>query len=117
MGFSRQEYWSGLPFPSPEDLPDPGIEPRPPALQAGSLPSEPLKKRYWSKLQGKSEISTEISNQMNHIRMSVFSQGPFTTLGWTGTDYPVRVSLPLVSFIKQNKELNYVHESEARKIS
>ena len=32
MGFSRQEYWSGLPFPSPEDLPDAGIEPRPPAL-------------------------------------------------------------------------------------
>ena len=41
MGFSRQEYWSGLPFPSPGDLPDPGIERRPPALQAGSLPSEP----------------------------------------------------------------------------
>ena len=32
MGFSRQEYWSGLPFPLPEDLPDPGIEPRSPAL-------------------------------------------------------------------------------------
>ena len=32
MGFSRQEYWSGLPFPSPRDLPDPGIEPRSPAL-------------------------------------------------------------------------------------
>ena len=40
MGFSRQEYWSGLPCPSPEDLPDPGIEPGPPALQADSLPSE-----------------------------------------------------------------------------
>ena len=40
MGFSRQEYWSGLPFPSPGDLPDPGIEPRSPAWQAGSLPSE-----------------------------------------------------------------------------
>ena len=40
MGFSRQEYWSGLPFPSPEDLPDPGIEPRSPALQADSLPTE-----------------------------------------------------------------------------
>ena len=34
MGFSRQEYWSGLPFPSPGDLPDPGIEPRTPALRA-----------------------------------------------------------------------------------
>ena len=40
MGFSRQEYWSGLPFPSPGDLPDPGIEPRFPALQADALPSE-----------------------------------------------------------------------------
>ena len=34
MGFSRQEYWNGLPFPSPRDLPDPGIEPRSPSLQA-----------------------------------------------------------------------------------
>ena len=41
MGFSRQEYWSGLPFPSPGDLPDPGIEPRSPALQADVLTSEP----------------------------------------------------------------------------
>ena len=40
MGFSRQEYWSGLPFPSPEGLPDPGIEPRSSALQADSLPTE-----------------------------------------------------------------------------
>ena len=41
MGFSRQEYWSRLPFPSPGDLPDPGIESRSPALQADSLTSEP----------------------------------------------------------------------------
>ena len=41
MGFSRQEYWSGLPFPSPGDLPDPGIEPRSPALRGDALPSEP----------------------------------------------------------------------------
>ena len=37
MGFPRQEYWSGLPFPSPADLPDPGIKPRSPALQADDL--------------------------------------------------------------------------------
>ena len=41
MEFSRQEYWSGLPFPSPRDLPDPGIKPGSPALQADALPSEP----------------------------------------------------------------------------
>ena len=50
MGFSRQEYWSGLPFPSPGDLPDPGIEPGSSALEADALPSEPpgsLMHVYW----------------------------------------------------------------------
>ena len=41
MGFSGQEFWSGLPFPFPGDLPNPGIEPKSPTLQADSLPSEP----------------------------------------------------------------------------
>ena len=46
MGFSRQEYWSGLPFPSPGDLPNPEIEPRSPSLQADDLSSEPPGKPY-----------------------------------------------------------------------
>jgi len=46
VGFSRQEYWSGLPFPSPGDLSNLGIEPRSPALQA--LPSEPPGKPFSS---------------------------------------------------------------------
>ena len=46
MGFSRQEYWSGLSFPSPGDLPDPGIEPKSPALQTDALPSEPPGSRW-----------------------------------------------------------------------
>ena len=41
MGFSKQEYWGGLPFPPPGDLPDPGIELWSPALQADSLPTDP----------------------------------------------------------------------------
>ena len=41
MGFFRQEYWSGFPFPSPGDLPNLGIEPGSPALQADALSSEP----------------------------------------------------------------------------
>ena len=45
MGFSRQEYWSGLPFPSPGDPPNPGIKPRSPTLQADSLPLEPQEKK------------------------------------------------------------------------
>ena len=51
MAFSRQKYWNGLPFPSPRDLSDPGIEPRSPALQADALPSEPPGKPFsliWS---------------------------------------------------------------------
>ena len=46
MEFSREEYWSGLPFPSPGYLPDPGIEPRSPAFQADTLPSEPSGKLH-----------------------------------------------------------------------
>ena len=46
MGYPRQEYWSALPFPSPGDLPDPGIEPRSPALQADALTSEPPGKAF-----------------------------------------------------------------------
>ena len=53
MGFSRQEYWNGLPFPSPGDLSDPGIKSRSPALQADSLPSEPPANPWWdSEVQG-----------------------------------------------------------------
>ena len=60
MGFSRQEYWSGLTFPSPVDLPDPGIELRSPALQADYLLSEPLGKPYTQ------NTSCEVLDWMNH---------------------------------------------------
>ena len=59
MRFSRQEYWSGLPFPSPRDLPDPGIKPGSPALQADSFPTE---------LQGKHNTLLTF-NQTNLHRM------------------------------------------------
>ena len=59
MRFSRQEYWSGLPFPSPGDLPDPGIEPRSPELQADSFPTE---------LQGKPNTLLTV-NQTNLHKM------------------------------------------------
>ena len=56
MGFPRQEYWNGLPFPSPEDLPNPGIKPATPALQVDSLPSEPPGKPFLSTLTAKTLI-------------------------------------------------------------
>ena len=51
-GFSRQEYWSGLPFPSPGDIPNPGIEPRSPALQEDSFPAQLPGKPYMFKTVG-----------------------------------------------------------------
>ena len=65
MGFSRQEYWSGLPFPSPGDLPDPGIEPGSPALQADALPSEPP---------GKSPDNEEKKNNQGSPRHAKFKR-------------------------------------------
>ena len=53
VGFSRREYWGGLPFPSPGDLPDPGIKPQSSALQADSLPFE---------LQGSPDASLDFGN-------------------------------------------------------
>ena len=58
MGFSRQEYWTGLPFPSPEDLPNPGIKPGSPTLQADTLPSEPSGKPF-SEVKGNPEGPTD----------------------------------------------------------
>ena len=66
MEFSRQEYWRGLPCPTPGDLPNPGIEPRSPALQADSLPSEPP---------GKPEQNEIQSNKPNGYSQLTF---PFT---------------------------------------
>ena len=59
MGFSRQEYWSGWPFPFPGDLPDPGFEPGSPALQAGSLPTE---------LPGKPLLFSKVNHKWNFIK-------------------------------------------------
>ena len=59
MGFSRQEYWSGLPFPSPGDLPEPGIEPGCPTMQADSLLSEPPGKPQFQSME--SEMPSMLS--------------------------------------------------------
>ena len=97
MGFSRQEYWSGLPFPSPGDLLDLGIEPRSPASKADSLPSEPPGKPDSTKLVTKKQKQTEklppppkfgwIEIYFNHI---IFSRR-FFARGNKGPSFP---SLP-----------------------
>ena len=79
MEFSRQEYWNGLPCPSPGDHPDPRIEPRSPALQADSLPSEPPGKPSFSRKKGlkpKSETTTD-PNQ-THLQFSSIAESCLT---------------------------------------
>ena len=74
MEFSRQEYWSGLPFPSPGYLPNPGMEPTPksPALQADTLPSEPPGQphgeRSFKKKKCKSNLNREIYPHFPNMR-------------------------------------------------
>ena len=64
MGFFRQEYWSGLPFPSPRDLPNPGIEPKSPALEADTLTSEPpaMQETWVQSLSPEDQMLKECSN-------------------------------------------------------
>ena len=64
MGFSRQEYWSGLPFPSPGDLPDPGTEPGSPALEADILTSEPPGKPNYKYIPLKIVIDKELQPEL-----------------------------------------------------
>ena len=72
MEFSRQEYWSGLPFPSPGNLPNTGIKPVSPALQADSLPSEPSGKSYrgWIKDRGTGGVRERKESQ-RQVRVCV----------------------------------------------
>ena len=77
MELSRQEYWSGMLFPSPGDLLDPVIEPRSPALQADSLPSEPPGIEYWIKVfphivteKPNQTESSEKENALSHVMKS-----------------------------------------------
>ena len=66
VGFFRQEHWNGLPFPSPGDLPDPGIEPRSPALQGDALTSEPPGKPLMS---GSSLACRDSGNDIAYIHL------------------------------------------------
>ena len=85
MGFSRQEYWSGLPFPFPGDLPNPGIEPGSAALQTDALPSEPPGKPKRRCLdQGLlSMASSQIVPESNHPLVKWHSPVPLLVTPWT----------------------------------
>ena len=83
MGFSRQEYWSGLPFPSPGDLPDPGIKPRSPELPADSLPTEPPRKLM---LEVESHVFLHLLTWVNRTTRTLWSKKTWEShMPWNGT--------------------------------
>ena len=84
MGFSRKEYWSGLLFPSPGDLLDPGIKPRSPAFQADALTSEPPGKQVPTKLVGILQKGVFLFSFLSiHSSIQVYQYGlNFYTLGY-----------------------------------
>ena len=85
LGFSRQEHWSGLPFPSPGDLPDPGIKPRSPVFQADALTTEPPGKLPRSKRLLISWLQSPSAAILEHPKIkSLFSLFPhlFTIKWW-----------------------------------
>ena len=87
MEFSRQEYWSGLPFPSPGDLPNPGIKPRSPALLEGSLPAEPPGQPKNTRVGGLSLLQQIFPAQESHWGLLHCSQEQFFT-SWDTREPP-----------------------------
>ena len=93
MGFSRQEYWSGLPFPPPGDFPNPGIKPESPPLQADSLPAEPPGEPKFSEITTEDSTSPVSSQTHSSLLMSLpQSDAPTPTENEFGSP-----SLPLSS--------------------
>ena len=85
MGFSRQEYWSGLPCPPPGDLPDPGIKPGSPALQVDSLPSEPPGLLRSGKSHRQRSLVGYSLWDCKRVRHNLATKQHY--LGWTGTNW------------------------------
>ena len=106
MGFSRQEYWSGLPFPSPGDLPDPGIEPGSPTLQADPLTSEPPGKApnylYWVWQSEESEPRVEPEDPW--IRRKVKEADPQSCVWLPSSEQP-KSSLHLEKLVECSSHL------------
>ena len=94
LGFCRQEYWTGLPFPPPEDLPSPGIKPMSPvspALQEDSLPAEPTVKHL---IQGTLKSCPTLCDPMDYSPQSSSVHGIFRQEYWSGLSFPSPRNLP-----------------------
>ena len=111
MGFFRQEHWNSLPFPSPRDITDPGIQPRSPALQADSLPTEPSGKSIISKRQRWSLFLVSKRNHFLSRRIKPFKTSLFR-ISWTKvTDYSKLKPDNLYSNLLRQKKKKKIYKS------
>ena len=100
MRFSRQGYWSGLPFPSPGDLPNPGIEPRSPALQADSSPTELQGKQKGKRGDHRFKLTRLKVKSLSHVRLFAITwtaaqQAPLS-VGFSRQEYRKGLPLPFL---------------------
>ena len=107
LGFSRQEYWSGLPFPSPGDLPDPGIKPRSPVLQADTLTSEPPGKQFqfFLRLFSNAIFSKKHSLSLSYLISSELLQPSLLFLGQYLDPGLYKSPIPSISPLKIERSL------------
>ena len=104
MEFSRQEYWSGLPFPSPGDLPNPGIEPGSPTLQADSLQSDPplySNNKNFNTFKSSQKAQSDLNKSFNRS----FKHPPAMSGAWT---YSLSIS-PAVSCSLSTRTAAHTH--------
>ena len=117
MGFSRQEYRSGLRFPSSGHLPDPGIKPRTPTLQADALPSEPPGKPYRRWLTKQPQRKEEHEDKV--VIWGVFTSSWRTKrnekLGREGKAHPIKRRVPKKSWKRQEGLLQWTVLNNKRK--
>ena len=107
MGFSRQEYWSGLPCPSPVDLPKPGIEPGSPALQADALPRELLGHPGGPRHRGEhlSRVLCLLVQSPSHARLLVT---PWTAARQVSLSLTISWTLPMLMSIASGMPSNHL---------
>ena len=105
MGFSRQEYWSGLPFPSPGDLSNPGIKPGSPALQADALTSEPP---------GKPKTGLSLSpNLTPGLTSSSYPSRPAHLSQWHFHFFSTQARFLTFSYLFQTPAVSHLHDGGA----
>ena len=109
LSSTRQEYWGGLPFPPPGDLPDSGIEPGPPALQADSLPSESPGKPMTGHFQGPQDPTPRPPREASGLLLLISGLYQAFPVSWPSSSAPIWCLWPFKTFLPQHRGLCILH--------